>query len=193
MFISSTYYVRFVYSENSKIIVDVRWLVFNSVQRRNLFAIYGNSLHLQEILQRRWIHHDLKMKRGVFVLWRRKRESHHPAQAQETKKGQVPFLSSKDECLMGKVMTVQRGKLFGNRTTFPLVRTDGRYLRTLLGKVHSITQRFIRSPRIFLQGHHFTDATVWRGLRLQPKSGLYCCICFTSFIVSIGSSERSTS
>lgn len=28
MFISSTYYVRFVYSENSKIIVDVRRLVF---------------------------------------------------------------------------------------------------------------------------------------------------------------------
>lgn len=139
-------YVRFVYSKNSKIIIDLRRFVFNSVQRINLFAVNGNLLHQQEILQRRWIHHDLKMKRGVFVLWRRKRESHYPAQTKETKKGQVPFLSSKDECLMGKVMTVQRGKLFGNRTTFPLVRTDGRYLQTLLGEVHSITQRVIRSP-----------------------------------------------
>lgn len=184
MFISSRYYVRFVYSENSIIMIDVKRFVFNSVQRRNLFAIYGNSLHLQQILQRRWIHHDWKMKRGAFVLWRRKRESRRPAQAQETKKGQVPFLSSKDECLMEKVMTVQRGKLFGNRTTFPLVRTDGRYLQSFLGEVHSIIQR------IFLQGHHFTDAIVWRGLRLQPKSGLYCFISFTSFIVSIGSSQR---
>lgn len=184
MFISSRYYVRFVYSENSIIMVDVRRFVFNSVQRRNLFAIYGNQLHLQEILQRRWIRHDWKMKRGVFVLWRRKRESRRPAQAQETKKGQVPFLSSKDECLMGKVMTVQRGKLFGNRTTFPLGRT--------LSLVSSRRGPFNHStfPRIFLQGHHFTDAIVWRGHRLQPKSGLYCFISFISFIVSIGSSQR---